>query len=212
MKKLPISLIIPTFNEKKNVNSIKKNIALLNSKEVIIVDGNSSDKTVTCLKIKKVFLSKASRGVQLHLGAKKSKENWFLFIHADTLLNKRNIKDISLFIKNNNCNKVGYFKLRFNCTKAVPLIISMWANIRTVLFKLPFGDQCLLINRYYYKKIGGFSPIPVMEDLDFILKVPRKNKFLFNSYVETSFRNYQKNGVLRQCFKNTINQIKFLIK
>ena len=50
MKKLPVSLIIPTFNEEKNVCNIKKNIALLNSKDVVIVDGNSIDKTISYFK------------------------------------------------------------------------------------------------------------------------------------------------------------------
>ena len=47
MKELPISLIIPTLNEKENFSIVKKNIELLNSKEVVIIDGNSSDKTIS---------------------------------------------------------------------------------------------------------------------------------------------------------------------
>ena len=47
MKELPISLIIPTLNEKENFSIVKKNIELLNSKEVFIIDGNSSDKTIS---------------------------------------------------------------------------------------------------------------------------------------------------------------------
>ena len=214
MKKLSLSLIIPTFNEKENFSNIKKNITLLNSKEVLIVDGNSSDKSFSTFSSlrKKIILSSPSRGVQLHLGAKSAQENWLLFMHADTLLSKKNIKDIRKFIKKKNYNKVAYFKLRFDSTKITAFIITYWAYIRTVLFKLPFGDQCLLINKSYYQKIGGFSPIPVMEDMEFILKVPRKNKFLFKSSVQTSFRKYQKNGILKQCCKNIINQINFLIK
>ena len=214
MKELPISLIIPTLNEKKNFNKVKKNIELLNSKEVFIIDGNSSDKTISTFSSlkKRIIISPPSRGVQLHLGAKNAKENWFLFMHADTLLNNKNIKDINQFIKKKNYKKVGYFKIRFDSNSISALIISYWAYIRTVLFKLPFGDQCILIHRNYYQEIGGFSPIPIMEDLDFILKIPKKNKVFFNSTVQTSFRNYQENGVFKQCCINIISQIKFLIK
>ena len=213
MKELPISLIIPTLNEKENFSKVKKNIELLNSKEVFIVDGNSSDKTISTFSSlrKRVIISAPSRGIQLHLGAKNAKENWFLFMHADTLLNNKNIKDINQFIKKKNYKKVGYFKIRFDSNSISALIISYWAYIRTVLLKLPFGDQCILIHRNYYQEIGGFSPIPIMEDLDFILKIPKKNKVFFNSTVQTSFRNYQENGVFKQCCKNIINQIKFLI-
>ena len=133
-------------------------------------------------------------------------------MHADTLLNNKNIKDINQFIKKKNYKKVGYFKIRFDSNSISALIISYWAYIRTVLLKLPFGDQCILIHRNYYQEIGGFAPIPIMEDLDFILKVPKKNKVFFNSTVQTSFRNYQENGVFKQCCINIMNQIKFLIK
>ena len=43
--KLAISLIIPTYNEEKNVNIILHNIKLINAMENLIVDGNSIDKT-----------------------------------------------------------------------------------------------------------------------------------------------------------------------
>ena len=214
MKELPISLIIPTLNEKENFSKVKNNIELLNSKEVFIIDGNSSDKTISTFSSlrKKIIISSPSRGVQLHLGAQNAQENWFLFMHADTLLNNKNIKDINQFIKKKNYKKVGYFKIRFDSNSISALIISYWAYIRTALLKLPFGDQCILIHRNYYQEIGGFAPIPIMEDLDFILKVPKKNKVFFNSTVQTSFRNYQENGVFKQCCKNIMNQIKFLIK
>jgi rSAM/selenodomain-associated transferase 2 len=214
MKELPISLIIPTLNEKENFSIVKKNIELLNSKEVFIIDGNSSDKTISTFSSlrKRIIISPPSRGVQLHLGAQNAQENWFLFMHADTLLNNKNIKDINQFIKNKNYKKVGYFKISFDSNSISALIISYWAYIRTVLLKLPFGDQCILIHRNYYQEIGGYAPIPIMEDLEFILKVPKKNKIFFNSTVQTSFRNYQENGVFKQCCTNIINQIKFLIK
>ena len=101
MKELPISLIIPTLNEKENFSKVKKNIELLNSKEVFIIDGNSSDKTISTFSSlkKRIIISPPSRGAQLHLGAQNALENWFLFMHADTLLNNKNIIDINQFIK-----------------------------------------------------------------------------------------------------------------
>ncbi len=42
---------------------------------------------------------------------------------------------------------------------------------------MPFGDQCLLINRLYYESIGGYEEIDKMEDMEIMLKIPNKNKF-----------------------------------
>ena len=75
MTVLPLTLIIPTLNEKNNVNKIIKNIKTLKCKEVIIVDGGSKDETCILLKNYKLINSYASRGKQLHLGAINSSED-----------------------------------------------------------------------------------------------------------------------------------------
>ena len=66
---------------KKNIHTITENINLLKPKEVIIVDGNSTDNTRKLLKNLKIIKTKASRGTQLKKGAKHSKQEWlFLFM------------------------------------------------------------------------------------------------------------------------------------
>ena len=96
---LPITLIIPTYNEEKNVSKILYNINLLKPKEVFIVDGGSKDRTRFLLKDKKVISSKKSRGYQLDIGAKKSNQLWLMFLHADTTLNVSNVKEIHKFLE-----------------------------------------------------------------------------------------------------------------
>ena len=88
----------------------------------------------------------------------------------------------------------------------------MMANLRSKVFNMPFGDQCLLINRLYYESIGGYEEIDKMEDMEIMLKIPNKNKFFFKSYIETSFNKYKNNGILTQSIKNIFNQIFFLLR
>ena len=90
-------------------------------------------------------------------------------------------------------------------------LISCWANLRSKIFRLPFGDQGLIISRNYYFKLGGHSNEKIMEDLDLILKVPKKNRILFNSKVSTSFRRFEKNGILLQGFIHLLCQSMFLL-
>jgi rSAM/selenodomain-associated transferase 2 len=210
--KLDISLITPTYNEQENVRTITENVNLLKPKEVIIVDGNSTDNTRKLLKNFKIIKTKASRGAQLKKGAKHSKQKWFFFIHADTKLHIENIKDIKYFINKENINKVGFFHLKFNHSSIFAYLISKWANFRSKVFNMPFGDQCLLINRLYYESIGGYEEIDKMEDMEIMLKIPNKNKFFFKSYIETSFNKYENNGILTQSFKNIFNQIFFILR
>ena len=177
--KLDISFITPTYNEQKNVHKITENINLLKPKEVIIVDGNSTDNTRKLLKNLKIIKTKASRGTQLKKGAKHSKQEWLFFIHADTKLQIENIKDIKYFINKENIHKVGFFHLRFSNSCIFAYFISKWANFRSKVLNMPFGDQCLLINRLYYESIGGYEEIVKMEDMEIMLKIPNKKNFFF---------------------------------
>ena len=181
-----ITVIIPCLNEKKNIGLINNNLKLLSNSKHIIVDANSKDNSKILFKQKKLnfIICPPSRGLQLKKGAEASNTKWLLFIHADTIINKKNISDIYSFIKAKNINKVGFFKLSYNSKSFLAKLICQWANFRSRVFKLPFGDQGLLITRYYYFKLGGHPESEIMEDLEFILRVTKKkiiNK-IYNLY------------------------------
>ena len=208
-----ITLIIPCLNEESNINLIIKNINIFNKNKHLIVDGGSYDNSKE-LYIKNninFITTLPSRGLQQKKGAEKSDTEWLFFLHADTELNIKNISEIAHFIKNNKY-KIAFFKILFREKKFLAKLISVWANFRTIVFKLPFGDQGLLISRDYYFELGGHSNEKIMEDLEFILKVPKKDRILLKSEVLTSFRNFEKNGVILQSLIHMLCQVMFLMK
>ncbi len=208
-----ITIIIPCLNEKKNINLIKKNLNLFSNNKLIIVDGNSQDgsKLIYFKKKLNFIITSPSRGLQLKKGAEASNTKWLFFLHADTKLRKKNISEIYAFAsKKNNC-KVAFFKLEYSKKTIFSYFIASWANFRTKTFKLPFGDQGLLVSKYYYFKLGGHPEEKVMEDLEFILKVPKKNRILLKSKVSSSFRKFEKNGIFLQGFIHILCQAMFLL-
>ena len=85
-----ISIIIPTINEANNLPLLLSDLSIIHKKgEIIIVDCGSEDKTIDVANIygAKVYQSKErNRGLQLDVGAKNSKGDWLIFLHADTRL------------------------------------------------------------------------------------------------------------------------------
>ena len=85
-----ISIIIPTINEANNLPLLLSDLSIIQKVgEIIIVDSGSKDKTIDVANIygAKVYKSKErNRGLQLDLGAKNSKGEWLIFLHADTRL------------------------------------------------------------------------------------------------------------------------------
>ena len=85
-----ISIIIPTINEANNLPLLLSDLSIIqNEGEILIVDCGSEDKTIDIANIygAKVYKSKErNRGLQLDMGAKNSKGEWLIFLHADTRL------------------------------------------------------------------------------------------------------------------------------
>lgn len=89
------SIIIPTLNEELFLPHLLDSLVAQSQKnfEVIIVDGASKDKTVEVARLYKeklpsltvVMSNIASLPLQRNVGAKKAKEQWLLFVDADTV-------------------------------------------------------------------------------------------------------------------------------
>ena len=112
-----ISIIIPTYNESQNLPLLLSDISIINQKlEIIIVDSNSKDKTRDIANIYRTNLYKSkkkNRGLQLNIGAKKAKGEWFIFVHADSRLSKGWLKKVNSVIKGGE-NFIYFFKFKVN--------------------------------------------------------------------------------------------------
>ena len=201
-----ISIIIPTFNESKTLPLLLSDLSVINNEgEVIIIDGNSKDKTQDIANIygANVYKSKENnRGLQLNIGANKAIGDWFLFIHADSRLSESWFTQIKSIIKK-DCKYIYFFKFKINNQKIIYRFLELLVNCRSFLFKNPYGDQGLLISKEAYFENKGYRKIPLMEDLDFIKRViNKKNLTMLDIPILTSSRKWEKTNFIFQAFKN----------
>ena len=133
-----ISIIIPTINEANNLPLLLSDLSSIQKEgEIIIVDSGSEDKTIDVANIygAKVFISKErNRGLQLDIGAKNSKGEWLIFLHADTRLTHDWFKKINSFLKGNK-NSIYYFKFKINNKKIIYRVLEILVNCRSRFFK-----------------------------------------------------------------------------
>ena len=52
-------------------------------------------------------------------------------------------------------------------------------RLRCRLFRLPFGDQGIFARRAAYDAVGGFPPLPLMEDVDFVRRLGGRGAWPF---------------------------------
>ena len=201
-----ISIIIPTINEANNLPLLLSDLSSIQKEgEIIIVDCGSEDKTIDIANIygAKVFKSKErNRGLQLDIGAKNSKGEWLIFLHADTRLTHDWFKKINSFLKGNK-NIIYYFEFKINHKKIIYRVLEILVNIRSKFFKQPYGDQGLIIHRSIYFKNNGFRNIPLMEDVDFLIRLNKKKDLKqLNFPIFISSRKWERTNIFLQAIKN----------
>ena len=201
-----VSVIIPTFNEANNLSLLLSDLSIIQKEgEIIIVDCGSKDKTIDVAKIcgAKVYKSnERNRGLQLDIGAKNSLGDWLIFIHADTRLHDNWFKKIKYVLKGDK-NCIYYFKFKINHKKIIYRILEILVNIRSKYFKIPYGDQGLIIHKSTYRKNNGFKEIPIMEDVDFLIRLKNKKDLKqLDLPIFISSRKWEKTNIFYQALKN----------
>jgi len=201
-----ISIIIPTYNESQNLPLLLSDLSIFNEGlEIIIVDCNSNDKTRDIARIYKTHIYKSpkqNRGLQLNIGAKKAKGEWFMFIHADSRLSQDWLKKVKWVIGDKK-DFIYFFIFKIKNEKIVYRFLELLVNLRSFIFKNPYGDQGLLIHRRTYFKNKGYRKIPLMEDLDFIKRLKKNAQLkMLNIPIYTSSRKWDKTNFIYQAFKN----------
>ena len=201
-----ISIIIPTLNESEKLPVLISDLAEIEKDaEIIIVDANSEDMTkeISIISGAKYFsVKKGNRGLQLNYGAREAKGKWLLFLHADSRFDKNWSKEIKSVIKR-NIDFIYFFKFKIKNKKFIYRFLEFFVNLRSSFLKIPYGDQGLLINKKNFLKQNGFNEIPIMEDIDFISRVKKKENLIpLKTSIFTSHRKWDKKSVIKQSIRN----------
>lgn len=202
-----ISVIIPTLNAAPRLGPCLGALgpAVLDGMltEVIFSDGGSTDDTaqIADLTGAEFITGPAGRGGQLARGAAAARGEWLLFLHADTVLSP-NWPDRVRAHMNAGAERAGWCRLAFDATGGAPRLVAGWANLRSYLFGLPYGDQALLIHRSLYRAVGGYQDMPLMEDVALARALGRRRLVGLDIVATTDAARYQREGWVRRGAKN----------
>ncbi|MFH1282711.1 MAG: TIGR04283 family arsenosugar biosynthesis glycosyltransferase [bacterium] len=210
-----LSIIIPVLDEANIINETIKHIINTfthNEYEIIIVDGGSNANTLNKISIKGVttLRSEASRAIQMNQGAQNAKGEILLFLHADTMLPKMASNKISQTISD-GC-VAGAFNLGFDVSHPWLNLIAFITSIRSRITRIPYGDQAIFVAKDFFKKIGGYKKIPLMEDVELMKSIKRSGgriKILKESVV-TSSRRWTAKGMLKTTALNNLIRTLYL--
>jgi rSAM/selenodomain-associated transferase 2 len=198
-----LSVVIPALNSAEWIGPCI--VAVREADEIVVADGGSADGTPAISERNgaRLVRSPPGRGVQLAAGAEAALGDWLLFLHADTLLAPgwREAADRHMARRR---GKAACFRFRLDAREWQARLVEAGVALRVRLLALPYGDQGLLISRGLYDEIGGYRPLPLMEDVDLVRRIGGFRLERLGVTALTSPDRWRRGGWLRRSLRNLL--------
>lgn len=211
---MKVSVVIPVYGEEGIAGLLADLLARPDGgdAEFIVVDGAPSRDTLGRVPAElgadpRVILmhSPPGRGVQMNAGARAARGETLLFLHADTLLPDNALTLIRQALDGTPLAG-GAFRLRYAEPSPGLSFIAAAANARSEATRVPYGDQAIFVRRDIFEDIGGFTALPIMEDLEFMTRLRRAGHAIriLAMPVRTSGRRQLREGPVRCTLRNLL--------
>ena len=205
-KRPPVSVIIPARNEAGTVPETVQSAREAGADEVIVVDGESRDGTAEAARraADAVILSPPGRARQMNAGARASRGEILLFLHADTTMPEGAIASVRKAMEREEILG-GAFSVTLAVSAGAPSfrkaalrLTARMINVRARLFHAYTGDQAIFLRRDVFKRLGGYPEIPLMEDVELSRRLARLGRtVLLPVRIATSARRWETHGTAR---------------
>jgi rSAM/selenodomain-associated transferase 2 len=171
-----LSVVIAAWQEAELIAGAVRAAAHIGD-EVIVADAASPDGTGAIARRAgaRVVSSSQGRGRQLHAGALVARGDTLLFLHADARLAPGARDAIEAALADPQVAG-GNFYLRFTPETRAARFFS-WANdARRRWLDIYYGDSALFLRASAYRELGGFRPLPILEDYELVRRLQRAHR------------------------------------
>ncbi len=216
---MKVSIITPVLNEEDNIDKFIEQLYSLDTSgiisEVIVVDGDEEGSTIGTISFEweklLTMVSPKGRAFQMNVGAGAATGEVLLFLHADTLIPVDGLASIEAYLKKGiDC---GAFSFSTDSKHLFLKLVSFFTNIRSRMTKVPYGDQGIFMKKSVFDEIGGYSEIPILEDVDLMKRLKKRGYSIgiLSEKAVTSCRRWEKQGVYRTTFKHRWIMLRYYV-
>lgn len=164
---MKLSIVVPTLDEAQSLTGTLTSLSPLRAAghEVIVVDGGSRDQTLAVARplADRVLSAPRGRAVQMNTGASLATGTVLLFLHSDCELPER--AGTAIEGARRSGHRWGRFDVRLRGRSPWLPVVAVLMNLRSSLTGICTGDQGLFVERATFVAVGGYPPIPLMEDI-----------------------------------------------
>ena len=209
-----VSLVIPVLRDSVELEALLVDLAdqtvtdadVARGVEVVVVNGDPADPSVSALRERFAALrwieSPPGRGRQMNAGAAAAGGRWLIFLHADARLEPGWLPAIRAADRQPDIAG-GAFRLALASSRWWARLLERGVALRTRLLRLPYGDQAIFVRRDVFNGLGGYRPLPLMEDVDLVRRLWEVGRLRFPAVrVRVSARRWERDGWFRRTMTN----------
>ncbi len=203
---LRLSVVVPAWNDQANLARLLPLLVRLEDlHEVIVVDAACDRATQEFVgNAGAIYLPAAepNRGAQMNLGAERATGDVLIFHHADTILKAEHVGAILAALRDPRVIG-GAFYRKFDGRHPRLLWLEKVGRYLTRRGGTFFGDQSVFVRREIFAALGGFAPIPLMEDMESSWRLRRSGPVaVLDPPLESSSRRHLDRGAWRTSIQN----------
>jgi rSAM/selenodomain-associated transferase 2 len=173
-----ISVVIPTYNEATSIAAVLGRLKLVRGDfEVLVAEGGSTDRTAEIVRKLagayphplQLVESVRNRALQLNQAAQRASGDSLLFLHADIFVPPETVEAVERSL----CDPAvigGNFQILFEGDTFVEKFFTWCYRVRRP-FGIYYGDSGVFVRREVFDRLGGFKPIPIMDDYEFVRRM-----------------------------------------
>lgn len=194
-----VSIVVPVLDEEATTDATLRRLRSdFAGCELVVVDGGSRDHTAAlAARHATVVSSPPGRARQMNRGAAETSGDVLWFVHADTVIDRAALPALQAALAD-PAVVGGGLSLRFDRDGAALGWLARASNARARRLHHIFGDQAIFVRRDVFERLGGFPPLPLMEDLEFSRRLHRAGRTVLLSATSTaSARRFTEHGTLR---------------
>lgn len=213
-----VSIVVPVLGDTAELAELLESLVRLEEGEpdpsnhdvhyeVIVVNGDSEDTSVQAChaRFPTVRWAEGRRGRanQMNVGAGLSRAEWLLFLHADARLSRGWFSEMQQV--DGQPEVWGAFTFALDSKARMARVLEHGVALRVKLFGLPYGDQGIFVRRMVFQALGGYSPLPIMEDIELVRRLRHSGPVVWSSLpVRVSARRWERDGWLRRSTLNVL--------
>ncbi len=196
-----VSVCVPTLREADQIGALLDHLGALQGRfEVIVADGGSDDATPAIAtahpRADRVLSECGGRAAQLNAAAAVARGELLVFLHADSRLPPAAYASLCAAWADPSLVG-GNFALRFDGGDRFSVLLGRcYAAQRRLGFY--YGDSTIWARRRVVELLGGYRPLPIMDDYDFVRRLEAHGRTAaLPGPATTSARRWRSIGIVR---------------